>query len=150
MLQVWELGHISRFCNSKEVKDKFEYFSNLSPGKSEKRRHFDSRSGILELEDLIESFPNVFKNLDRPVEFCSIEKCSIITDEGKIIVKKGANAPQAKEKQAEKYLMSLIDRKILRRSNSQWRNPIRFIEKPDGNLRLVSNLMALNDIVKKD
>ncbi|KRH92835.1 putative transposable element, partial [Pseudoloma neurophilia] len=46
--------------------------------------------------------------------------------------------------------MSLIDRKISRRSNSQWRNPIRFIEKPDGNLRLVSNLMALNDIVKKD
>ncbi|KRH92898.1 putative transposable element [Pseudoloma neurophilia] len=46
--------------------------------------------------------------------------------------------------------MSLIDRKILRQSNSQWRNPIRYIEKSDGNLRLLSNLMELNDIVKKD
>ncbi|KRH93150.1 hypothetical protein M153_14100002212 [Pseudoloma neurophilia] len=42
-----------------------------------------------DLEDLIESFPNVFKNLNRPVEFFLIEKCLINTEEGKIVVKKG-------------------------------------------------------------
>ncbi|KRH94290.1 hypothetical protein M153_3070004654 [Pseudoloma neurophilia] len=41
-----------------------------------------------DLEDLIESFPNVFKN-NRPVEFFLIEKCLINTEEGKIVVKKG-------------------------------------------------------------
>ncbi|KCZ80335.1 hypothetical protein H312_02272, partial [Anncaliia algerae PRA339] len=31
-----------------------------------------------------------------------------------------------------------------------WRNPIRFIEKTDGSVWLVNNLMALNGIVEKD
>jgi hypothetical protein len=38
-------------------------------------------------------------------------------------------------------------RRIIRRSKS---SPIRALEKPDGCIRLVSNLMALNDLVEKD
>lgn len=48
------------------------------------------------------------------------------------------------------HLENLERRKIIRRSKSVWRNPIRAIEKPDKGIRLVSNLMALNDLVEKD
>ncbi|KRH92805.1 krab-a domain-containing protein, partial [Pseudoloma neurophilia] len=72
------------------------------------------------------------------------------TETGVVIVKRGSVVPQAKEDQAEEYLKDLLDRKVIRKSTSQWRAPIRFIEKPNGGLRLVSNLMALNDAVKKD
>lgn len=41
-------------------------------------------------------------------------------------------------------------RKIIRKSKSQWRNPIRAIMKPSGEVRIVSNLIALNDLVEKD
>lgn len=58
--------------------------------------------------------------------------------------------PKAKEEQTIKYLKDLLDRKEIRKSDSQWRNPDRFIEPPNGSLRLVSNLIALNDIVRKD
>lgn len=43
-----------------------------------------------------------------------------------------------------------MDIKVIRRTDSEWRNPIRFIQKPNGGLRLVSNLMSLNDIVRKE
>ncbi|KRH93827.1 retrotransposon-like family member (retr-1) [Pseudoloma neurophilia] len=105
---------------------------------------------MFDLDDFIESFPDVFKNLDRIVEFCPIEKCPIKTETGMVIVKRGSVVPQAKEGQAEEYLKDLLDRKVIRKSTSQWRTPIRFIEKPNGGLRLVSNLMALNGAVKKD
>ncbi|KRH93393.1 transposable element [Pseudoloma neurophilia] len=106
-----ELGHISRFFNSKEVKGKFEYSGNSSFEKRWKRQHLEIRNDLSDLDDFIEYFPNVFLNLDRSVEFCPIEKCSINTEEGKIVVKKGATVQQVEEKQAEEYLLSLIKKK---------------------------------------
>lgn len=84
----------------KGSKGKFEY-SKVLFSKSEKRRKTpDNRIHVAYLNDLIESFPNVFKNLEREVKFCPIEKCAIETEEGKIIVKRGTVVPQAKEGQA--------------------------------------------------
>lgn len=37
-----------------------------------------------------------------------------------------------------------------RKSNSEWRNPIRPVEKKDGTVRICTNLMAENEIVLKD
>jgi hypothetical protein len=48
------------------------------------------------------------------------------------------------------HITYLENRGIIRRSQSQWRNPIRALVKPDRSIRLVSNLMALNDIAEKD
>lgn len=47
-------------------------------------------------------------------------------------------------------MTNLIKRGIIRKSESNWRNPIRFIKKPYGGLRLVVNMIALNDLVAKD
>ena len=48
------------------------------------------------------------------------------------------------------YLEGLEKRGIIGESQSEWRNPIKFIRKPNGKIRLVSNLMKLNDITEKD
>ncbi|KAF9756190.1 Transposon Tf2-9 polyprotein, partial [Nosema granulosis] len=84
------------------------------------------------------------------IRYCQVEKCKITTEEGKKVVKKGQAIPQALLKKTEEYIKSLEKRNIIRRSISEWRNPIRAIEKPNGDVRLVSNLIALNDIVEKD
>jgi hypothetical protein len=48
------------------------------------------------------------------------------------------------------YIKQLEDRRVISESRSQWRNPIRALKKPNGEIRIVSNLIALNNIVKKD
>lgn len=67
-----------------------------------------------------------------------------------MICKKGTRIPQGLKAKVREYIGELILRGILRKSDSQWRNPIRAIEKEDGSIRLVMSCMALNDICKKD
>lgn len=58
--------------------------------------------------------------------------------------------PQALIGKTATYIGRLLERGIIRDSESVWRNPIRALAKPNGDIRLVSNLMALNDLVEKD
>lgn len=58
--------------------------------------------------------------------------------------------PQAIKNELKEYLTNLVKRAIIRRSNSEWRNPIRAIQKPNGKLRIISNFMSLNDLCEKD
>lgn len=46
--------------------------------------------------------------------------------------------------------MNLEKAGIIRKSNSVWRNPIRPVMKPDGTVRICTNLIALNDLVEKE
>ena len=48
------------------------------------------------------------------------------------------------------YIKLLESRGTICRSTSKWRNPIRALRKQNGTIRLVSNLMALNDLGEKD
>lgn len=58
--------------------------------------------------------------------------------------------PQALKERTIQCLEDLERRKVIRRSESEWRNPVRSLEKPNDGIRLVCNLMALNDLVEKD
>lgn len=104
----------------------------------------------MSIDVLRKKFKRVFCDGTEVIEYCKLEKCKINTKEGEIIVKKGQCIPQALMKDTENFINSLEKRKIIRRSSSKWRNPIRALRKPDGGIRLVSNLMALNDLVEKD
>ncbi|MGL5707771.1 MAG: hypothetical protein ACRDDF_05845 [Aeromonas sp.] len=107
---------------------------------------------MVKIEDLEREFPGVFTGCESNgmQKFCKVEKCKIATKKGQIIKVKGQNIPQALREKTEEYIKDLEKRGVIRRSISQWRNPIRAIEKPDGKIRLVSNFMALNDLVEKD
>jgi hypothetical protein len=60
------------------------------------------------------------------------------------------NVSQALRERAEKYLEDLERKSVIRESKSEWRNPIRVIEKPNGGIRVVSNFIVLNNLVEKD
>jgi hypothetical protein len=65
------------------------------------------------------------------IKFCPIEKCRIETKEGHCIVKRGAYIPQSLKEKVEVHLKELEEKGIIRRSSSQWRNPVRAIQKPN-------------------
>ena len=103
------------------------------------------------LETLLsEEFPTVFKDLNRKIEFCGVEVCNIKTEPGKIVIRKGVRIEQSIREQASAYIKSLVERGVISSSLSGWRNPIRFLRKENGEIRLVSNFMKLNDITEKD
>ncbi|KAF9742342.1 Retrovirus-related Pol polyprotein from transposon 17.6, partial [Nosema granulosis] len=104
----------------------------------------------ISMEELRERFKDVFDNGKDEIKYCNVEKCKIITQEGKKVVKKGQTIAQALMRDTEMYIKGLENRKIIRMSTSEWRNPIRALRKPNGKIRLVSNLMCLNDLVEKD
>jgi Zinc knuckle len=114
------------------------------------RKYIAKKHRIQEVQELVAEYPEVFDIGIRKIEFCKIAKCAIITGEGKKIVKKGQIIPQALKERTKIYLGSLEKRGIIRNSISTWRNPIRAIEKPNGEVRVVSNLIALNELVEKD
>ncbi|WUR02937.1 reverse transcriptase [Vairimorpha necatrix] len=110
----------------------------------------DRIEGGLVIEDIKAKFREIFDPRQEEIVHCKIEKCKIETPPGKKVVKRGQTIPQALMENTEKYIKGLEERKIIRRSTSEWRNPIRAIVKPNGGVRLVSNLMSLNDLVEKD
>ncbi|KAF9761012.1 hypothetical protein NGRA_2902 [Nosema granulosis] len=101
-----------------------------------------------DLEMLKKKFKKLLNNDEEVIEHCEVVKCKIKTQDCKKVCRKGQIIPQALMKATEDYINSLEITKMIRRFNSDWRKPIRTIEKPDGGVRLVSNLMALNDIAE--
>ncbi|KAF9742716.1 Retrovirus-related Pol polyprotein from transposon opus, partial [Nosema granulosis] len=99
---------------------------------------------------LVEKYPEVLGEEQKKIVYMTGEKCIIKTKAGEKVIKKGQNVPYYLREKLKDYLEDLINRGVIRRSTSEWRNPIRALEKPDGGIRLVSNLMALNDLVEKD
>ncbi|KAI5151978.1 hypothetical protein ENBRE01_2475 [Enteropsectra breve] len=111
----------------------------------------DKSKRIKRDQELLGKLQKLVRKEKEEIKYCEIEKCSINTINGTKVYKKGQNIPQAMLKRTLDYIEDLETRKVIRRSESSWRNPIRAIEKsPGGEIRLVSNLMMLNDIVEKD
>ncbi|KAF9750341.1 Retrovirus-related Pol polyprotein from transposon, partial [Nosema granulosis] len=107
------------------------------------------RSGM-NLETVTKMFPEVLMASDRQIEYKTGEKCYIRTVRGEKVVRRGQIVSQSLRSKTKQYFLDLEARGIIRKSRSDWRNPIRAIEKPDGEVRVVSNLMGLNDLVEKD
>jgi hypothetical protein len=103
----------------------------------------EKNTQIKGIRDFQKEFPNFLQKTEI-VEYCKIEKCKIETIEGLRVVKKGQIVPQTLREITKRYLEDLERIKVIKRSSSVWRNPIRALEKPDGTIRLVSHLIALN------
>lgn len=73
----------------------------------------------------------------KKTKFREVEKCQIETKEDEIV-------PQSPRGRLREHLKSLVQRGVIRLSNSRWRNLIRAIERPNGDVRLaVSSSMEL-------
>lgn len=116
----------------------------------EKRKEVGMMSKEVTLEMLQEEFSRVLKKSEDEIEFCEIEKCKIITKPGEKACRKGQRIPQALKEKTREYFKDLERRGVIRKSESDWRNPIRVLQKPDGGIRVVSRMFILNDLVEKD
>ena len=137
----------------KERDDDNEYIEQPEKLRVEAVRNLDrmvNNRGKLKIEELVTEFPIVLDSADKPIEFCSLEKCKINTADKVKVVKRGQKIPQAFKKEIIEYFKDLERKGIIRKTESEWRSPIRAIPKPNGGIRIVSNLMALNDLVEKD
>lgn len=84
---------------------------------------------------------------------CSARKqfqCEINTTPGKSVVEKVYNLPKMMEEGVEIAINELIDKGYIRRSKSTWLNNIRPVVKPDGSIRVTTNLVNLNKLVELD
>ncbi|KAF9762688.1 Retrovirus-related Pol polyprotein from transposon opus [Nosema granulosis] len=104
----------------------------------------------IDLETTIKKYPEVLSPLKWKNEYRTGKRCYIRTTKGEKVVRRGQIVPQSLREKTTQYFRDLEERGVIRKSRSDWRNPIRAIEKPNGEVRLVSNLMGLNDLVEKD
>ena len=96
--------------------------------------------------DLVSKYKEILDNGSGIITYYEGEKCRIKTKRGEKVVKRGQMIPQSLKEKTKAHLEDLERR----RSVSEWGNPIRAIERPNVEVRVVSNLMALNDLVEKD
>lgn len=153
--KCYKEGHIARDCTQERNKNFTDYLffskskNSLEGGENVKKRKLNCQEVEEEKQRMIKEFDDLFRH-GKVIEFCKIEKCEIKTKGPESVVKRGQTIPQALRNKTREYLEDLEKRKVIRRSNSQWRNLIRALEKPNGDVRVVSNFMALNDLVEKD
>ncbi|KAI5153777.1 hypothetical protein ENBRE01_3245, partial [Enteropsectra breve] len=82
---------------------------------------------------------------------CNVAKCEINTLKGKIVNIPGKR--RIEQSILEKTKNTLREYEaigIIRKSTSNWRSPVRPVIKPDGSVRICTNLIALNDLVVKE
>ncbi|KAM0681486.1 hypothetical protein COBT_004120, partial [Conglomerata obtusa] len=101
-------------------------------------------------DEVIKKYKLILQEDYKKIEFCPLEKCRIKTRNDVKVLKKGCNLPQALEEKAKKHINSLLKSGVIRCLDSTWRNPVRFLEKPNGGIRLVENMINLNNLVEKD
>ncbi|KAF9760811.1 Retrovirus-related Pol polyprotein from transposon opus, partial [Nosema granulosis] len=148
------VGHRARDCNIKKevtmVPKQGVSSVEESSVKRVERTETKRVKMVNKLEELVRKYPEVLGESENKIKYLTGERCAINTKQGEKVVKKGQIVPYNLREKFEAYLNKLEERGVIRRSRSEWRSPIRALEKPNGDVRLVSNLMALNELVEKD
>ncbi|MGL5636187.1 MAG: reverse transcriptase family protein, partial [Bacteroidales bacterium] len=145
-------GHYAIGCASSRTNKRKEDYLYVRQEKYKYKTSDGNKRLKVSIEEILSDYPEVVdtEDSDKPVKFCQVEKCCIKTKGEDKIVKRGYVIPQALREKTRRLIYRLEKRGIIRKSDSQWRNPIRALQKPNGEIRLVCNMMALNDITETD
>jgi len=95
---------------------------------------------------LMKKFPEVFDG--KPSVGYRKAECTIDTVPGKKVFITYRSIPQAMVAGATKTIQGLLEAGYIEPSASDWCNPLRPVLKPDGSVRLTSNMQFLNNIVE--
>lgn len=111
----------------------------------------DISAPLYQLDDLKHHYPTVMDNEIKPRPPCPIAECVIDTPaDQQVQVPWQGRIPQAHLEATRTAIGKLETSKVIRKSDSLWRNPIRPVIKPDGSVRICTNLIMLNTLVKPD
>lgn len=134
-------------CDTKDTK-----VTNKSTQTSDRELKVDKEEQYRNdlLNKLIKEYPNVTDNTVKERPPCPLIKCEIKTPEGKRVSVKGKRRfEQSILSKAREELKNLQTSKIISQSNSDWRSPMTPVLKPNGNVRICVNYIALNELVEK-
>ena len=101
-----------------------------------------------ELEALRAAFPTVFNKT--PSKGYQGIQCEIKTPAGRRVNMRSGKIPQAMLEEARKTIEEYVENEWLEESTSSWTNQLKVIMKPDGRVRLVMNMIFLNNLVEKN
>ena len=101
-----------------------------------------------QLAILCKRFPKVFDG--KASKGYRKAECTIDTVPGKKVFVTYRNIPQAMIAGATKTIQGLLEAGYIEPSASDWCNPLRPVLKPDGSVRLTSNMQFLNNIVESN
>ncbi|KAF9761169.1 hypothetical protein NGRA_2810 [Nosema granulosis] len=99
---------------------------------------------------MMNKYPEVLSPKKGKIEYKTDERCYIRTTKSEKVVRRGQIVPQSLRKKTKKYFRELQERGSNKKVEIGLENPIRAIENPNGEVRVVNNLMVLNDLVEKD
>ena len=99
-----------------------------------------------ELQQLQNEFIEVFN--DQPSEGYKHFKCPINTIPGKKVNIKYRSIPNALEEKTREAITELLNKGYIEVSASGWTNPIKPVLKPNGKVRITSNMQFLNNLVE--
>ncbi|KAF9745490.1 Retrovirus-related Pol polyprotein from transposon opus, partial [Nosema granulosis] len=77
-------------------------------------------------------------------------ECEIKTPEGLRVIERVYSLPKQLEKGIDEALEELLSKNYVRKSESTWLSNIRPVIKPNGKIRITTNLVALNKLVDLD
>lgn len=75
-------------------------------------------------------------------------ECEINTNPGERVVERIYSLPKKLQAGIDKAMKNLIEKKYIQKSQSTWVNNIRPVIKPSRDIRVTTNLVALNKLVK--
>lgn len=82
---------------------------------------------------------------------CQVATCTIDTPGNqRVCVPWQGRVPQAHLQATRESIEKLLKAEIICKSESSWRNPIHPVVKPDGSVRICTNLIMLNSFVSSD
>ncbi|KAI5152345.1 hypothetical protein ENBRE01_2758 [Enteropsectra breve] len=143
-------SYMERKANSRKLEDSSE-MQQKCIGHEENDHVEKEKNEIKELRKLMDEFPAATNNEIKYREPCTLGKCAIKTQVGKRVSVPGKRRVENSIiERTKEQLRKLEEAKIIRKSSSTWRSPVRPVEKSDGSIRICTNLIALNDIVEKE
>ncbi|KAM0685500.1 hypothetical protein COBT_003290 [Conglomerata obtusa] len=142
-----EESDIATYCPHKVIKDNTDSYLYVSCNNI---NNLTKKFSNITKDYLFNKYNDILSRQNEKIKFCNLKKCIIKTIGSKIVRLKPNAIPLANEERAIKYSNGLLNIGIIRNSVSIWRNPVRFLEKPNEDLRLVLDSIQLNNLVIKE
>ena len=103
-----------------------------------------------QLQSLIRVFDDIFAADPKNPTLTNLAQHRIITNDALPVKQKPRRLPKAWENEVNQQVKEMLDKQIIRPSQSPWNSPILLVKKRDNTTRFVCDFRALNNVTKKD
>ena len=117
---------------------------------AEKYQHLLTEKQNAILNRLLLEYQDIFSTGDHDIGHTSIVKHKIDTGSTKPIKQYPRRLPINQRKEADEQISDMLNRGVIKNSNSPWASPIVLVKKKDGSTRFCVDYRKLNEVTRKD